>query len=86
MNKTENIANEKVIMTDNGTKIMIKYPESVPDVIQQEKLIAFMTFSQNTNRIILKTLAITADLCYNKNVAKSAVDHRKSEVGHEKEN
>ena len=36
MNKTENTANEKVIMTDNGTKVTIKYPENVPDVIQSE--------------------------------------------------
>ena len=38
MNKTKNIANEKVIMTDNSTKIIIKYPENVPDVIRQEKI------------------------------------------------
>ena len=38
MNKTENIANEKVIITDNGTKVTIKYPENVPDVIRQEKI------------------------------------------------
>ena len=38
MNKTENIVNEKVIITDNGTKVTIKYPENVPDVIRQEKI------------------------------------------------
>ena len=38
MNKTENDTNEKVIMTDNGTKVTIKYPENVPDVIRQEKI------------------------------------------------
>ena len=38
MNKTENATNEKVIMTDNGTKVTIKYPENVPDVIRQEKI------------------------------------------------
>ena len=25
-------------MTDNGTKVTIKYPENVPDVIKQEKI------------------------------------------------
>ena len=38
INKTENATNEKVIMTDNGTKVTIKYPENVPDVIKQEKI------------------------------------------------
>lgn len=38
MNKIENTVNEKVIMTDNGTKVTIKYPENVPDVIRQEKI------------------------------------------------
>ena len=38
MNKTENTANEKVIITDNGTNVTIKYPENVPDVIKQEKI------------------------------------------------
>ena len=38
MNKIENTVNEKVIMTDNGTKVTIKYSKNVPDVILQEKI------------------------------------------------